>query len=179
MCEAALEYDTYPGSAVQPGPGRELTSSATSAAMVTAKPAFTLSLDTTSLGDTNGSTVVVGEIVEYVGVMTLPELTMASLISVTLANGLLVRSATVIGVGSSLGVNSLSVGGSGVSTGVSGGATRVEFDFGTVTNSFDDVANAEDRISVRVVAQVEDIGAVSNGVLLSTSGQAEADTLTL
>ena len=31
-------------------------------------------IDNTSLADTAGSTVVVGEVIEYVGVMTLPEL---------------------------------------------------------------------------------------------------------
>ena len=121
--------------------------------------------------------MVVGEVIEYVGVMTLPELTMASTISLTLANGLLVRDATVVEIGSRVNGSSLLVGGSGVSAGVTGGATRVDFDFGTVTNNFDDIADAKDKISVRVVAQVEDIVAVSSGVSLMTSGQAVADSL--
>jgi len=129
--------------------------------------------------------LAIGEIVTFHIVITLPEGTTPAVLTDTMphTNGVLgVLSSKVIAFGGNISAT-------GANPGVSGAHTdryrgdgindTVEFNFGTVTNVFDNLVNRNDCITVEVVARVEHVPENADGDLLTSPAALNYDTGTL
>jgi len=203
---ASLTYSSLPGTdaAERDGSGgvNDYTDSASSTQFQLAAPTITKSLVSTSDANTgtsqhNGSRtdLAIGEIVTYTVTVTFTEgVTSAVTISdIGQDNGtavLEILTAQVSAVGANLsatgGTHALSVGTS-LTPGNAGGSSFADtaaFNFGTVTNSFDNASSGADQAVITVTARVanhlnnQSADAVQNtGRLEYTDGQGSAQTL--
>jgi uncharacterized repeat protein (TIGR01451 family)/fimbrial isopeptide formation D2 family protein len=144
-----------------PGPGGRPGSIGADAALPLA-PGFSKTIVATSIAETPGNAVTVGERITYELTVTLPQGTTSDLvISDLLPAGLVPVSATVVSVSGGLAGAALGPGAAGSIAGQS-----VTFAFGTVVNGSGPAIGAEDQVTVRIVADVIDIPAVSDGATL-------------
>ena len=114
--------------------------------------------------------VIVGEVVTYSVIAVLPEGSNTLVITDQLPTGpgiLELMSASVQSVGSQLtvGTPTITISDSDIDT----IDDRAVFDFGTVVNTPDGVANASDEIEVRIVARVSDVIGNANSLVLTNT----------
>ena len=153
-------FDTSPGPGGRPG-------TVADDAAVPLAPGFAKSIVSTSIGQTAGDSVAVGERITYELVATLPQGTIGDLvIADLLPPGLVPLSATVVSIGSGVTGSALAPGASGTISGQS-----VRFDFGAVANGSGPAIGSEDQVSVRIVAEVADIAFVTEGVVLANAAR--------
>jgi len=149
-------------------------------------PAVTKSIFGTSVVATGSSQLdptltdlVIGETVTFHITVTLPEGTAPitltdSLPTVPPDQGILtVLSSQVLSIGANLSGSALSAGDPGLVSDADGDTyfDQVTFAFGNLTNTPDGVENDDDRISVEVVALVENLGEDQNGDVLINQAQ--------
>ncbi|WP_376094551.1 SdrD B-like domain-containing protein [Roseomonas sp. CCTCC AB2023176] len=163
---ASLTYSTAPA-----GTSGRATITVADDATVPVKivDAFDKQIVSTSYAATTGNEVAIGETITYRLVATLGEGTQKLVLSDVLPNGLQYVSSKVISTGG--------VSGSLLSADSAGAydatAKRVSFDFGALTNTGDNVQNANDQVIVEVVAKVTTAGI---GLNIANSGRLQAST---
>lgn len=157
---ATAAFDTSPGDGGRPG-------SVADDAAVPLAPGFAKTIVATSIGETPGNAVTVGERITYELTATLPRGTIADLvIADLLPAGLVPLSATVVSVGAGLAGAALAPGAAGTI-----GGQAVTFGFGTVVNGSGTAIGAEDQVTVRIIAEVADLPAVSEGAVLPNAAR--------
>ncbi len=165
---ATVDYDSAPG----PNPNERDFPTVSDTHPVATPPTMTKDILSTSIGSGSGQhdpsqpDVLIGELITYQLVMTLPEIAMdaATLID-TLDTGLSFVSADIVSVGSEI---------SGVTandeaTVVSVSGQVVTFNFGSITNAFNGTIDANDQIVVNITARVDDIPSVNDGSMLTNN----------
>jgi len=156
---ATAGFDTNPGPGGRPG-------TVDDDASLPLAPGLTKTVSGTSIVQTPGTNVAVGERVTYDLVATLPQGEVLSLVLADLLPaGLSPLTATVLAVGSGLTGSALAPGASGAVSG-----QQVVFAFGNVTNTSGAAIGPEDQIIVRIVAEVQDAPAVVDGAVLVNAG---------
>jgi len=144
-----------------------------SATLHIAHPEIEKTIFATSLDATVGNDLTIGEIVTFHIVITLPEGVTPAILTDTLphTNGVLgVLSSKVIAFGGNISATGVLPGNSGVHTDLyrsDGINDTVEFNFGAVTNVFDNLVNRNDCITVEVVARVENVTENADGDCLT------------
>jgi uncharacterized repeat protein (TIGR01451 family) len=169
-CETTLGYDSYPISLLSEE-GRAYTAVKTSAALsIPLFNSFTLDIGGTSLSDTTLLTAAIGEVFHFLGVATLPELTMEVDVTATLPAGLVFVNASVLSIGNSISGSSLSEGEAVAVDGVT-----IAFKFGDLVNAYDNAATSDDQIEIDFFVQVQDTEGNVDGTTLTTAAVAVAD----
>ncbi len=180
---ADLSWDTLPTGAPGDGGNNDRTSTSTDTADITINaPALVKITGVTSLGDTGTGEhdptwedLAIGEQVTYEITVAIPEGTTSGAVVTDAVQ------ADASGVLEAIGATVVSIGGNLTTTlpGTpvfadnalgDGLADTVTFDFGTITNSPDGVADDADRIRLEVTARVVDLPANSDGVPLVNMG---------
>ena len=156
---ASVCFDSVPGDA----PGR--TSTRTGGASVVTGGPVTIdkTIVNTSVGNDTNPNVVVGEVITYRLVTTLPDGTTTLNLSDTLPSGLdyVVGSARLVSF----------FGSASAPVTITGGPV-VTFAFGTVTNPGDNVANPDNSVVVELQVRVADNAANQNGVVRTNNAVA-------
>jgi hypothetical protein len=116
-----------------------------------------MALNRTSLDDTAGNAVAVGELVLLRVVCTLPELTMNLSVSVELASGLTEWNSSVSYVAASIAHGAIEKVDNGESS------TTVAYEFGSIVNRFNESSGGADEIVIDVWAVVEDVSSITKG----------------
>lgn len=132
-------------------------------ASVRTEPAIVKTITATGLGDT---ALQVGETITFEVLLTVGEGDTILSLTDQLPPVLSVVSSQVLSIGANVSGSALAVGAAGTAADVSpadGLADQVVFAFGTVSNVFDGVVDADDQIRVQVVARVEDVAANADG----------------
>ena len=173
-CDAALAYDTYPGS-IAAAQGRAYNDSIRSAdLLIIPTLAFGFARIASSLHETEHGIVSIGEQILYRATVTLPELTTTLSIAMSASTGLLIVNTTVRHIGSQ--VQSPSLGLNAAATKVDGGL--VNFDFGTVVNRHNNrVGTADDQIIVDVWTEAGYTALNRNGVNLTLESYAVGELM--
>ena len=156
---ASVGFDSVPGDA----PGRTSTRTG-SASVVTGGPVtIDKTIVNTSVGNDTNPNVVVGEVITYRLVTTLPDGTTTLNLSDTLPSGLdyVVGSARLVSF----------FGSASAPVTITGGPV-VTFAFGTVTNPGDNVANPDNSVVVELQVRVADNAANQNGVVRTNNAVA-------
>lgn len=165
-----LDYASAPQGTPEARTYNPLTASDT--ITVTLNPSFAKALAATSIPETPGSTVTIGELVTYRLTATLADGTQTVLVTDTLPAGLRPLAAVVETVGSDLSGALLGPGDAGTILG-----SVVSFDFGTVTNAGQpgSVPTDADRITLLVTALVEDLPGNIAGTVLANAASLTTD----
>lgn len=165
-----LDYASAPEGTPEARPYAPLSASDTISVALT--PGFAKALAATSIPETPGSSVTIGEVVTYRLTATLADGTQTVRVTDLLPEGLRPLTAVVETIGSDLSGGLLGPGDAGT---ILGGL--VSFDFGTVTNAGQpgSVPTDADRITLLVTALVEDLPGTIAGTVLQNAASLATD----
>ena len=163
-----INYDTIPDNNVTIGHGRLSASSGTpSDALTVAVPVVSIDLLQTSSPTTFGTDLAVSEVADYLVTVTVPECTTQLSVNISFASGQVQLLDTyIISVGANLDCSAVA---QPLSRAVINGThilDSVTFDFGLCLNSFDNVANEQDKIYLFARAVVLNVPSVVKGTIL-------------
>ena len=166
-CTGALSYDSYPLTIEGQGGRVYNAPSAESGLLELPRESFAFARHASSLTDTATSDVAIGELVQFKGVVTLPELTMALKVVASVNAGFKVINSSVA-LGGQITTSGLQEGQPGVDTTSSN--NFVTFDFGTAVNAYDVVSDGPgDKITIDLWVQVKDSVSTDNADILGVS----------
>jgi fimbrial isopeptide formation D2 family protein/uncharacterized repeat protein (TIGR01451 family) len=165
---ATVGYDSAPGV----NPNERTYTPIIDSHPVATPPTLTKDILSTSIGsgsgqhDPNQPDVLIGELITYQLVMTVPQIPMdAAVLTDTLDAGLSFVSADIVSVGAD--ISGVTANDEATVVGVAGQV--VTFNFGAITNTFDGTINADDQIVVNITARVEDLPTVNDGDMLTNN----------
>lgn len=170
---ATTTFDSINGTNADGQDGRNQALNDSVSVTTTSDATFAKTIFDTSVTETTGTDVVVGEIITYRLTTTIDEgttpLSIVDQVPVALSGGVLqILSGSVISVGGAI---STTLSGAPALSDTDGidGADRIAFDFGTVTNAGNNLLNGDDQIVVEVRALVLDVVENQDGDTLTNN----------
>jgi len=143
----------------------------TGALVTTTVPTVVKAITGSSVVETAGTQLAIGETVTYQMTITAIEGTNPLVLTDALPAGTVLVSSRVVSIGANLSGSSLAVGAAGTPSG-----SNVGFNFGTITNTPDGTVTAADQIVVEIIARVADVVGNVNGTVLPNTATLDYTT---